>query len=132
MSYSFRMREAFHGVWLSRVIIPAIPFLFQAILHTRVNAHLARDLHNIRHGIGFDRKMKSGLKNNVFGKTKEGAKQHTEISVTHETEAILGVTCVVVRDKVFLNGQLAEDTTDWFAQGDISPWLEARGFPISR
>lgn len=48
--------------------------------------------------------------------TKEGAKQHTEISVTHETQVILGVTCVVVRDRVFLNGQLAEDTTDWFAQ----------------
>jgi hypothetical protein len=48
--------------------------------------------------------------------TKGGAKQHTEISVTHETKAIFGVTCMVVRDKVFLNGQLAEDTTDWFAQ----------------
>ena len=36
--------------------------------------------------------------------------------VTHHTKTILGVTCIVVRDKVFLDGSLIEDTFDFYAQ----------------
>jgi O-methyltransferase domain len=43
MASSFLMREAFHGVWLSKARKPGhTPFLFQAILPTRVKSHLAR------------------------------------------------------------------------------------------
>ncbi|HEU4338792.1 MAG TPA: hypothetical protein VFS19_01880 [Planctomycetota bacterium] len=38
------------------------------------------------------------------------------IEVTHDTKTILGVDTTVVRDQVFLNGDLIEDTFDWFAQ----------------
>ncbi|MFC1664264.1 hypothetical protein ACFL17_01365 [Pseudomonadota bacterium] len=38
------------------------------------------------------------------------------ISVTEDTIEILGVTCIVVRDVVEENGQLVEDTQDWYAQ----------------
>ncbi len=38
------------------------------------------------------------------------------VSVTHNTKAILGVTCVEVHDVVYVNGELTEDTLDWFAQ----------------
>ncbi|HEX6010848.1 MAG TPA: hypothetical protein VFY87_03395, partial [Geminicoccaceae bacterium] len=38
------------------------------------------------------------------------------VSVTGETEEILGVRCTVVQDTVTLDGVLVEDTTDWFAQ----------------
>ena len=38
------------------------------------------------------------------------------VAVTHKTKVILGVTCVEVHDTVFTNGQLTEDTLDWFAQ----------------
>lgn len=38
------------------------------------------------------------------------------IYVTHQTYTILGVACTVVEDTVFVNGQLIEATTDWFAQ----------------
>lgn len=48
--------------------------------------------------------------------TKDGAKEHIEVYITHGTKVILGVTCVVVRDRVWLDGKLAEDTTDWYAQ----------------
>ena len=41
---------------------------------------------------------------------------HTEFFVTHNTKVILGVTCVEVHDTVHLDGKLAEDTVDWFAQ----------------
>ena len=39
-----------------------------------------------------------------------------EVSVLSETRVVAGVTCVVVRDAVKLQGQLVEDTYDWYAQ----------------
>ena len=39
-----------------------------------------------------------------------------EFTVTRGTRTILGVTCIVVRDIVRLNGSVTEDTVDWFAQ----------------
>jgi hypothetical protein len=44
------------------------------------------------------------------------------VEVTAQTKVILGVTCVVVRDRVWIDGELEEDTNDWYAQhenGDI-------------
>ena len=41
---------------------------------------------------------------------------HDEFAVTHNTKVILGVTCVEVHDVATLNGDLTEDTLDWFAQ----------------
>ena len=42
MSYAFRIREAFQGVWLSQEGTRSYPFFFQAILHARVTSHVAR------------------------------------------------------------------------------------------
>jgi hypothetical protein len=39
-----------------------------------------------------------------------------EVEVTHATKQILGVTTTVVHDRVSLDGELTEDTFDWFAQ----------------
>jgi hypothetical protein len=36
--------------------------------------------------------------------------------VTHDTKVLMGVTTTVVRDRVYIGGELAEDTFDWFAQ----------------
>ena len=49
------------------------------------------------------------------GRTSEGF-EHDEFFVTHNTRVILGVTCIEVRDTVKVNGELTEDTLDWFAQ----------------
>lgn len=38
------------------------------------------------------------------------------VTVTEETTEILGVTCTVVRDTVEADGDLIEDTLDWYAQ----------------
>ena len=38
------------------------------------------------------------------------------VEVTSETRQVMGVTCVVVRDVVHLDGRLHEDTVDWYAQ----------------
>jgi hypothetical protein len=49
------------------------------------------------------------------GQTPDGL-EHDEFAVTHNTRAILGVTCTEVHDTVTTNGVLTEDTLDWFAQ----------------
>jgi uncharacterized protein YuzE len=47
--------------------------------------------------------------------TEEGTEEDIVV-VTDETKEILGVTARVVRDTVSLDGELIEDTFDWFAQ----------------
>src|SRR6266481_4450914 len=49
------------------------------------------------------------------GHTKDGF-VHNDFIVTHKTKIILGVTCTEVHDVVYLDGELAEDTLDWYAQ----------------
>jgi hypothetical protein len=49
------------------------------------------------------------------GHTAEGF-EHDEFAVTHHSRVILGVRCVEVHDTVTLDGELSEDTLDWFAQ----------------
>ena len=46
----------------------------------------------------------------------DGEREVTEVTTTGETKEVLGVTTTVVRDRVFVDGELAEDTFDWFAQ----------------
>jgi len=49
------------------------------------------------------------------GESEDGHETNT-ITVTNQTYSILGVACTVVEDTVYVNGQLLEATTDWFAQ----------------
>ena len=45
-----------------------------------------------------------------------------DIAITHNSKQILGVNVTVVHDQAFLEGELSEDTFDWFAQdgeGDV-------------
>lgn len=45
-----------------------------------------------------------------------GSVEHVETYVTNERKQILGISCVVVRDRAWVDGTLAEDTLDWYAQ----------------
>ena len=56
-----------------------------------------------------------GVKMIYEGNTDEG-KERIEVLVTDETRIVMGVECMVVRDTVWLNGDMVEDTYDWFAQ----------------
>jgi hypothetical protein len=49
------------------------------------------------------------------GETEDGT-ERIEVYVTDKTREVLGVKCTVVRDKAFLEGELIEDTFDWYAQ----------------
>jgi hypothetical protein len=51
------------------------------------------------------------------GQTPDGF-EHTEDSLLGETKQIMGITCVVVQDKVWLDGKPEELTYDWYAQDD--------------
>ncbi len=60
--------------------------------------------------------------NNPFMPLKPGTKvtfdgaERIEITISTETKTILGVATTVVRDQVFSDSELAEDTLDWYAQ----------------
>lgn len=51
------------------------------------------------------------------GETEDGT-EVILIEVMNETREVAGVTSRIVRDRVFVDGALAEDTFDWFAQDD--------------
>jgi len=46
----------------------------------------------------------------------DGERTRTEVVVTPDRRQILGISAVVVRDTVTVDGVLKEDTLDWFAQ----------------
>ena len=48
--------------------------------------------------------------------TKDGKRAKDITTVTSRTEVVNGVTCVVVDDKLWLNGQLEETTLDYYVQ----------------
>ena len=62
-----------------------------------------------------------GIDNPFFPMTRgasfvfDGA-EHVEVNVEMGGREILGVYTTIVRDKVFADGQLVEDTSDWYAQ----------------
>jgi hypothetical protein len=52
----------------------------------------------------------------IYEGTTEKGFEHDEVTVTSKTKNILGVECIVVKDTVTVDGVLAEDTIDWYAQ----------------
>lgn len=46
----------------------------------------------------------------------EGGEQQVEVEVTRETKTILGIEATVVHDVVTEDGEVIEDTLDWYAQ----------------
>ena len=72
----------------------------------------------------------------VYDGQKAGKQARDVMTVTHKTKSIAGIRAAVVNDRLFLNGQLAERTTDWYAQdkrgtvwylGEKTAELNARG-----
>ncbi len=53
----------------------------------------------------------------------EGGGERIEVVVTSDTRVVMGVTTVVVRDTVYEDGEVIEDTYDWFAtDNDGNVW----------
>jgi hypothetical protein len=50
------------------------------------------------------------------GLNDEGAAERVEISVSHEIRDILGVASAIVVDRAYQDGELVEETFDWYAQ----------------
>jgi hypothetical protein len=64
----------------------------------------------------------------VYRGVKDGKRAKDVLTVTHKKKRILGVRTTVVHDRLYLNGKLAEKTTDWYAQtrrGDVVYFGEA-------
>lgn len=51
----------------------------------------------------------------LFEKDTDEGRESVLITVTFDTKTILGIECVVVQDTVTLEGELVEDTLDYFA-----------------
>jgi hypothetical protein len=76
----------------------------------------------------------------VYDGQKDGKQAHDVMTVTHRTKTIAGIRAAVVADRLSLNGQLAERTTDWYAQdrrgtvwylGESTAELNAAGKVVS-
>jgi len=72
----------------------------------------------------------------VYDGQKDGKAARDVMTVTSKVKNITGIRAAVVNDRLFLNGQLAERTTDWYAQdkrgtvwylGEKTAELNARG-----
>ncbi|MBU0533148.1 PepSY domain-containing protein [Candidatus Micrarchaeota archaeon] len=52
----------------------------------------------------------------IYESETEDGLERIEVFTTNETRQVLGVTTIVVWDRVWLDGDLIEDTKDWYAQ----------------
>jgi hypothetical protein len=52
----------------------------------------------------------------VYRGVKDGQPSRDVVTVTHATKTIVGIPCVVVRDRLYLSGRLHERTADWYSQ----------------
>ncbi len=52
----------------------------------------------------------------VYEGVDDGETERVEIEVTDERRTVMGVSATVVRDTVYEDGEMVEDTYDWFAQ----------------
>ena len=58
----------------------------------------------------------------LYTGVKDSKPSRDVLTVTHRTRTIEGAPCVVVEDRLYLRGRLAERTTDWYSQdarGDV-------------
>ena len=77
----------------------------------------------------------------VYNGGKDDEHGRDVVTVTHRTRTIRGVACTEVDDRLYLSGQLAERTKDWYAQdsagnvwyfGEATAELDAAGRVTSR
>ena len=54
----------------------------------------------------------------MYEGVSDGEHERVEVVVTDEPKTVMGIRATVVRDTVHVDGQLVEDTHDWFAQDD--------------
>ena len=53
-----------------------------------------------------------------FEGESDGESQSNDVTVTSQTRQIMGITATVVHDVEFVEGEMVEETFDWYAQDD--------------
>ncbi|HET6638219.1 MAG TPA: hypothetical protein VFH82_05505, partial [Gemmatimonadota bacterium] len=53
-----------------------------------------------------------------FEGESDGESQSNDVTVTNQTRQIMGITATVVHDVEFVDGEMVEETFDWYAQDD--------------
>ena len=59
--------------------------------------------------------LPAGSTFSYIAETSDGT-ETVELEVLQETKMVMGITCTIVRDKNYLDGEVTEETFDWFAQ----------------
>lgn len=59
--------------------------------------------------------LRPGMRWDYRSKTEDGV-ETTTVEVANQIRTVMGVPCVVVRDTVRLDGEVIEDTFDWYAR----------------
>jgi hypothetical protein len=54
----------------------------------------------------------------IYTGVEDGEEEVNVVLVTHDRKEILGISAIVVLDRVFVEGELKEKTFDWFAQDE--------------
>jgi hypothetical protein len=54
----------------------------------------------------------------VYRGEKDGKQSRDVLTVTHATRVVDGAPCVVIQDRLYLDGRLEERTTEWYSQDD--------------
>jgi hypothetical protein len=52
----------------------------------------------------------------VYRGEKDGKQSRDVLTVTHRTKVVDGARCLVVQDRLYLDGRLEERTTEWYSQ----------------
>jgi hypothetical protein len=52
----------------------------------------------------------------IYQGAKDGKRSRDVLTVTHSTRKVDGVPCVVVEDRLYLDGVLEERTTEWYSE----------------
>jgi hypothetical protein len=52
----------------------------------------------------------------VYRGEKDGKRSRDVLAVTHATRIVDGAVCIVIQDRLYLDGRLEERTTEWYSQ----------------
>ena len=112
---------------IKKALLVAVPATFLTLMIVSFIAlpvhaqNIAFDKSNFHDPLKIDNKyfpLKPGTVMIYEGTNEDGKSTRDIFTVTNDTKEIQGITTRVVNDSVFIEGELAEPTDDWYAQDD--------------
>ena len=113
-----REMRAFSSTWLVAAVAAALAALTVPASAAAVKSPVPKASHFARGSNLVDNVWFPLLRGSVYvyEGQKDGEQARDVMTVTAKTKLITGIRAAAVADRLFLNGRLAERTTDWYAQ----------------